>query len=115
METAGRDIDDRTVAPLLNAGGEDGGQWNMFVAIVSKHGLVPKAFMPETHSSSNTGRMNSVLRSLLRQGARSVREAFAEGAGAARAQKAEVLRVLYRVRGIHLGTPPDRFDGQRGD
>src|SRR5215472_4789720 len=62
IETADRDIDDR-------------GQWNMFVAIVSKHGLVPKAFMPETQSSSDTGRMNSVLRSLLRQGVKTVREA----------------------------------------
>ncbi|MCH7848333.1 MAG: hypothetical protein IIB53_08220, partial [Planctomycetes bacterium] len=33
---------------------EDGGQWNMFVNVIAKHGLVPKAFMPETESSSNT-------------------------------------------------------------
>src|SRR5262252_7340603 len=76
IETADRDVDDRTVAHLLNSAvAEDGGQWNMFVAIVKKHGLVPKSFMPETNSSSNTGRMNSVLRNLLRQGAKSVRAA----------------------------------------
>jgi len=115
IETADRDLDDRTVAYLLESVADDGGQWNMFVAIVSKHGLVPKAFMPETHSSSNTGRMNSVLRSLLRQGARSVREACAQGPDAARAQKAEILRVIYRVLCIHLGTPPDRFDWQWSD
>jgi len=115
IETADRDLDDRTVAYLLESVANDGGQWNMFVAIVSKHGLVPKAFMPETHSSSSTGRMNSVLRSLLRQGARSVREACAQGPEAARAQKAEILRVIYRVLCIHLGTPPDRFDWQWSD
>src|SRR5580658_8175714 len=60
IETAGRDIDDRTVAYLLQSVADDGGQWNMFVAIVSKHGLVPPALMPETHSSSGTSRMNSV-------------------------------------------------------
>src|SRR5215468_2228375 len=109
IETADRDIDDRTVAYLLQSVADDGGQWNMFVAIVSKHGLVPKAFMPETQSSSDTGRMNSVLRSLLRQGVRSVREAAADGIEAARAEKANVLRVVYRVLSIHLGTPPDRF------
>ena len=54
IETAGRDIDDRTVAYLLQSVADDGGQWNMFVAIVRKHGLVPKAFMPETQSSSDT-------------------------------------------------------------
>jgi bleomycin hydrolase len=112
IETAGRDLDDRTVAYLLESVADDGGQWNMFVAIVSKHGLVPQALMPETHSSSGTSRMNSVLRSLLRQGARSVREAAGRGVDAARAEKADVLRVVYRVLCIHLGTPPDRFDWQ---
>jgi bleomycin hydrolase len=115
IETAGHDVDDRTVAYLLSEVASDGGQWNMFVAIVAKHGLVPKSVMPETQSSSSTGRMNSVLRSLLRQGARSVRAAAARGQDAARAEKAEVLKVIYRVLCIHLGTPPDRFDWQWTD
>jgi bleomycin hydrolase len=116
IETADRDIDDRTVAFVLDSAAEDGGQWNMFVAIVRKHGLVPKAFMPETQSSSDTGRMNSVLRTVLRQGAKSVRAAAsAGGVEAARAEKAEILRVVYRVLCIHLGTPPDRIDWQWTD
>jgi len=116
IETAGQDIDDRTVAHLLNSVAEDGGQWNMFVAIVNKHGLVPKAFMPETHSCTNTGPMNAVLRSVLRQGAKAVRAAAVEaGAQAARAEKAAVLKVVYRVLAIHLGTPPERFDWQWTD
>jgi bleomycin hydrolase len=115
IETAERDVDDRTVAHLLEAAADDGGQWNMFVAIVNKHGLVPKAFMPETHSSGDTGRMNSVLRSLLRQGARSVRAARRHGIDAARTEKAEILRVIWRVLCIHLGTPPDQFDWQWTD
>jgi bleomycin hydrolase len=113
IETADRDVDDRTVAFLLESVADDGGQWNMFVALVNKYGLVPKGFMPETQSSSSTGGMNSVLRTLLRQGARSVREASAtQGTEAARAAKAEVLRAVYRVLCIHLGTPPERFDWQ---
>ena len=51
IETADRDADDRTVAYLLESVADDGGQWNMFVAIVAKHGLVPKSFMPETNST----------------------------------------------------------------
>ena len=115
IETADRDADDRTVAYLLQSVADDGGQWNMFVAIVAKHGLVPKSFMPETNSSSNTSGMNSVLRHLLRQGAKSVREAAASGLDAARAEKASVLEVIYRVLCIHLGTPPDHFDWQWTD
>jgi bleomycin hydrolase len=113
IETADRDIDDRTVAYLLQSAAEDGGQWNMFAAIVAKHGLVPKAFMPETQSSANTGRMNSALRYLLHQGTKSVRAAAATGGiEAARAEKAEILGTVYRVLCIHLGTPPERFDWQ---
>src|ERR1700721_1456525 len=79
IETAGRDVDDRTVAFLLETVASDGGQWNMFAALVAKHGLVPKGYMPETQSSSNTARMNSILRYQLHQGARTVRAATAEG------------------------------------
>src|SRR5215475_11326002 len=116
IETAGRDLDDRTVAFLLESVAGDGGQWNMFAAIVAKHGLVPKAAMPETQSSANTARMNSALRYQLRQGAKLVREAAAAGgAEAARAEKAEVIKTIHRVLCIHLGTPPERFDWQWTD
>src|SRR3984885_9322035 len=93
IETADRDVDDRTVAYLLTSAASDGGQWNMFAALVSKHGLVPKSHMPETQSSSNTARMNSILRYQLHQGARAVRAARAEGLAAARAAKAEIMQV----------------------
>jgi bleomycin hydrolase len=113
---ADRDADDRTAAFLMASAADDGGQWNMFVAVINKHGLVPKAFMPETHSSSNTGRMNEVLRSILHQGAKSVREAATNrGVDEARVEKTEVLRVIYRVLCIHLGTPPESFDWQWTD
>jgi bleomycin hydrolase len=115
IETADRDLDDRTVAFLLDSAASDGGQWNMFAALVAKHGLVPKAQMPETQSSSNTGRMNSILRYQLRQGARAVRAATAQGADAARAAKGEVMQVVYRILAIHLGIPPERFDWQWTD
>src|SRR6201999_3256975 len=90
IETADRDVDDRTVAFLLDSVAGDGGQWNMFAALVEKHGLVPKGYMPETQSSSNTGKMNSVLRYQLRQGARKVRWAAGDGLETARAAKESV-------------------------
>jgi bleomycin hydrolase len=115
IETADRDLDDRTVAFLFDSVASDGGQWNMFAALVAKHGLVPKGYMPETQSSSNTARMNSVLQYQLRQGARAVRAAAAESIDEARAVKADILRVIYRVLSIHLGTPPESFDWQWTD
>jgi bleomycin hydrolase len=117
IETADRDVDDRTVAHLLEHPAEDGGQWNMFVAIVRKHGLVPKVAMPETQSSSETGRMNRALSTVLRQAARDLRGQAANDASDEdlRAAKAEVLAAVHRVLCIHLGTPPERVFWQWTD
>jgi bleomycin hydrolase len=109
VETSDRDVDDRTVAHLLSDPTGDGGQWNMFVALVVKHGLVPKSAMPETNSSSTTRSMNRDLQTLLRQGARDLREKAADGIEAQRQHKREVLAAVHRVLSIHLGTPPQRF------
>lgn len=113
IDTAERSIDDRTVAHLLSDVANDGGQWNMFAALVSKHGLVPKNAMPETQSSSATGRMNEMLRRLLRQGARDLRTLTDQDA--MRERKREILEVVHRVLCIHLGTPPDSFVWQWTD
>lgn len=105
IDLADRDADDRTVHYLLSDPVGDGGQWNMFVALVEKYGVVPKYAMPETESSSNTKLMNDTLENLLRRGARDVRAAQEE----AHAVKREVMRQIYRVLCMHLGTPPREF------
>ena len=119
IETAmqGRDVDDRTVAFLLDKPLEDGGQWNMFVNIVKKHGLVPKSAMPESQSSSDTQRMNSLVIHKLRESAKTLRDLRSKGAPieALRAAKNEALKAVYRILCIHLGTPPTSFDWQWND
>jgi len=109
--------DDRTVAFLLSHPVDDGGQWNMFVNIVRKHGLVPKAAMPETESSSSTRAMNGRLVAKLRQSAKLLRDMHAGGASLRdlRQTKHDVLKVVHRILSIHLGTPPTRFDWQWHD
>jgi bleomycin hydrolase len=111
IESADRGVDDRSVAFLLDQPLSDGGQWNMFISLVKKHGLVPKTVMPETNSSSNSRRMNGVLRAKLREGARKLRQQHARGASqsALREVKAEYLEIVHRMLNIHLGTPPQRF------
>ena len=114
IQSADRGVDDRHVAFLLDQPLSDGGQWNMFISLVTKHGLVPKALMPETDSSSNSRRMNGVLRTKLREGARRLREMHARGASASalREEKHAYLQVVHRMLNIHLGTPPERFTWQ---
>jgi bleomycin hydrolase len=117
IQTAGRDVDDRTVATLLSSPLGDGGQWNMFVNLIQRHGLVPKAFMPETESSSNTRRMNTILVSKLREAARELRALCGAGTDleTVRSRKLHLLEVIYRIASIHLGTPPSRFEWQWND
>lgn len=114
IDLADRPVDDRTVHYLLSDPIGDGGQWNMFVALVKKYGVVPKYAMPETESSSNTREMNLTLENLLRRGARDLREAVANADDVA-AVKRSIVGQIYRVLSIHLGTPPERFIWQWTD
>jgi len=108
IDTADRDVDDRTVAFILNDPIGDGGQWNMFVNVVKKHGLVPKSAMPETESSSCTMKMNMILKWKLRDGAMQVRNAIISG-GDVEATRQQILSGVWRILCIHLGTPPTSF------
>ena len=117
IETADRPADDRTVAWLLRSPISDGGQWDMFTALVEKHGVVAKTAMPETESSGNSSRMNSILNYQTRQGAKRIRDAYSSESGLVelRRIKDEVVKVIYDVLCIHLGTPPTEVDWQWKD
>ena len=73
----------------------DGGQWNMFVALVGKHGLVPKSVHAGDAELVEHGpdERDPALASCA-QGARAVRAAYAPGGARRRprAEKAEILR-----------------------
>jgi bleomycin hydrolase len=110
---ADRETDDRALATLLADCMGDGGQWNMFVAVIMKHGVVPKSAMPETISSSGTRQMNSSLRKILHTAARDIRQAGDPGR---RQEMAETtLSTVWRALCMHLGTPPERFFWQWTD
>ena len=117
IDTADKPIDDRTVSWLLQRGVEDGGQWDMFVSLVKKHGVVPKSVMPETESSSNSMRMNSMLNYQYRQGAKKIRDLYAQESGVddMRESKKDTLSAMYQILAIHLGSPPDQFFWQWRD
>jgi bleomycin hydrolase len=117
LETADRGEDDRLVSFLLSNALDDGGQWDMIVSLFTKHGVVPKTVMPETHSSSSTRRMNIDLKTLARYGAQRLRGLVAKGADDAELQSAkrELLADAHSILSIHLGTPPSSFDWQWTD
>lgn len=114
LSTLSEPIGSRYLEHLLQSPEQDGGQWDMISAIVTKYGVVPKGAMPESACSSNTKEMNSLLTEKLREFACTLRGRFASGESieALRDSKKEMLLVIYRMLCICLGTPPERFDFQ---
>ncbi len=103
------DQDDRTLQYLLNQGIQDGGQWQMFVNVVKKYGLVPKTVMPETKSSSMTYPMNKYINLKLRQYAYKARQLKDDMVGLD-LLKAQTLDELYTFLSANFGNPPKTFD-----
>ena len=117
IETSDRPVDDRTIHFLLSDPIGDGGQWNMAMNLIRKHGLVPKSAYPESNSSSSTRWMNSILKDMLRSSASEIRGIIDSGGDEkeARTHKESRMKDIWRVLCIHLGTPPESFDWQWRD
>ena len=112
LETAELPTSDRTVSFILATGVHDGGQWDMFVNIVRKYGIVPKDVYDETYPSSHTGSMNAALNRSLIVTAIRLRGMVAAGetAEAIKAVKDEALGRVYGFLCSCYGEPPRAFD-----
>ncbi|MHC1786093.1 MAG: aminopeptidase C [Christensenellales bacterium] len=112
LETLDELTGSREIAFLLSAPLGDGGQFDMFVGLVEKYGVVPKAAMPETACSANTNEMDKYLTLKLREFAMRLRADHRKGESLAslRAQKEGMLGVIYRMLTISLGFPPEKVD-----
>jgi bleomycin hydrolase len=100
------------VAFLLQTPQQDGGQWDMLVAIIQKYGIVPKTVMPETFSSSQSRDLNTYLNKKLRKDAVTLRTLVANKTTEEDIQQAkeEMLQEIYNLLATTLGTPPTTFD-----
>ena len=105
------DQDDRTLQHILKTGIQDGGQWDMFVSLIEKYGVVPKEAMMETSSASNTRFMNQIINIKLRQYAANARHLVEDGlANEIPELKRQALDELYTFLVTNLGMPPKNFD-----
>lgn len=112
LATADQELTSRKVKFLLDTPQQDGGQWDMVVALFEKYGVVPKSVYPESISSSNSRELNQILNKLLRQDAQILRELVAAGANLAelQAKKEELLQEVFNFLAMNLGLPPRQFD-----
>lgn len=117
IETADEPLEGRLVSWLMETPQQDGGQWDMLVAIIEKYGIVPKQVMPETFQSSRTVELNRILNGKLREDAGALRKLHEKGESHSdlEAAKDEMLEAIYRILVFSLGEPPKKFDFEYRD
>jgi bleomycin hydrolase len=108
IELRHKDADDRVVVWLLSSAIADGGQWDMFVNVVEKYGLVSKDAMPETNASNGTRQMNYLINSMLRKFNAKIRNETNESK--IRDIKDKTMEDAYNLLCTCFGVPPTKFD-----
>ena len=104
--------DSRMLMTLMRGVRSDGGEWEMFVSLVKKYGLVPQSAQPETVSTDDSRAMAPVVVEKLREFARDLRRGHATGKTISelRAEKEDMLRTVYKMYCICYGEPVKTFD-----
>ncbi|RSU05259.1 aminopeptidase [Vagococcus fessus] len=117
LATANEELTSRKVSFLLQTPQQDGGQWDMLVALIQKYGIVPKTVMPETHSSSASRELNTYLNKKMRKDAITLRKLVSEEATEEiiQEEKEKMLAGIYSILATSLGTPPIEFDYEYRD
>ena len=117
IKTADKDWNSRLLMHLLTAPIQDGGQWDMWVNLVVKYGVLPQCEMPESYSSSKSMRMNRMITRKLRENAIVLRNMKMKQASDSDifTEKKQMLEKIYKMLTIHLGNPPKNFDWQTRD
>ena len=96
IEYRDRDLQDREMVFLFQSPAPDGGYWENFADLVTKHGVIPREAMVETASSESTGMMNKALARLLRTDAVELREIY-QATGSIRQMREAKERMLAEV------------------
>jgi len=112
LKTLDDHYDSRIMMHLLQAPVQDGGQWDMFVNLIEKYGVVPQSVMPETNHSSRSGMMNYFLTHKLREFAfilRKLNQSKTKKINL-RIKKEEMVSEIYSLLCMFLGNPPINFD-----
>ncbi|GAA5836839.1 hypothetical protein JCM5353_000466 [Sporobolomyces roseus] len=116
IDLADKPLDDEVVRYILAQGpAQDGGQWDLAVALVESFGLVPQTVYPESFNSSHSAELDKLLTSKLREFALDLRVKWAKSRSpmsrsaakeAVRDLKKKQLKVIYRILTIACGAPP---------
>lgn len=110
IDTANEDLDGRLVQHMLGDIVSDGGQWDMVYNLVEKYGLVPQALYPDNWSAMNSGVLNSIIQTKLREFALKLRGLCRRESGVSATQlssvKNKMMRDISLIMTLLLGPPP---------
>ena len=114
LKTFDEAYDSRLMMHLLSEPVQDGGQWDMFVNLIEKYGVIPQSVMPESFQSSQSRMMNGFLTRKLREFAYVLRDKNKKGEKLTqlRKEKEGMLSTIYSMLCIFLGNPPETFNWQ---
>ena len=114
IETASEKSNSRIVSHLLSYPLEDGGQWDMWVNLINKYGVLPQSEMSESFSTSQSSQMNKMISNKLREYASELRQSFKKGESLEkiREMKNKMIDEVFKMLSMHIGTPPQKFDWQ---
>ena len=102
---------ERVSQHILNCPVSDGGQWDMFVALVQKYGIVPKDCFPETYQSENTRETNFIVNAIIRDFAHKAYDMAKNGhKSKIRALKEKTMETICRLFFDAFGLPPKQFE-----
>jgi len=114
LSTLDLEFDSRLIMWLVNNPVQDGGQWDMFVNLMEKYGIVPQSVMPESLHSSSSRSMNQLITRTLRKFASILRYEYSKGANIKdlRKIKLDMMNSIYKMLCSFIGQPPKSFDWQ---
>ncbi|MBQ9457416.1 MAG: C1 family peptidase [Bacilli bacterium] len=102
---------ERVFMHILSCPVSDGGQWDMFVNLVKKYGLMPKDCFPETFQSENTAQLNFIVNAAIRNFAYQA-HGFAKKGRTSQIRELKE-RTMEKIYGLYLnafGVPPKDFE-----
>lgn len=95
-------LDDLKLVHMLDNLTNDGGQWNVFVNLINKYGIIPKSAMDDHYHSKNSYDLNDFFNDFLRKSAHKIRKSNINKFKLIN----ELLEECYKILVLFLGEPP---------
>lgn len=102
-DTRKEKLNSRLIKHFLFNGINDGGNWNMFVNIINKYGVVPKSSFKESYQSNNSETINTFINNKLREYAHNIRKTGNKKI------ISKYMNEIYKILVICIGEPPDNI------